>query len=401
MFKRAAVRGMQTALQASGRVGYPDAKTAQEVADYIADRLEFNPLTETLTGEKIAEICNHLIQASNELIKQGYQVTTNVKVASDQDLQALAHQNALDVMQKAAEGSTIEGGDKGNEQPESSEGKMDYKNRPLGYAEDSRGKTEVDTKPGAVGAEKDNPKAPHESPAGSNSVTEQRTASLAEMIKKIAAGTGSTIMGGDKGNKEDSSAEAKMEKKMRPDGYALFPRRGTESDVQKLINEKAVVGKEQPHPVGYHESPPGNNSVIDHSRKAASEDDAFLSLFKKTANEVVPCLPTEMDQETKIAHVRRCMGLTTEEKAQYIIGLTKQAEMPPALAKAIEEKKEHGGKMPTEAEEKKEHEGEKKCPKCGLPMSECKCSKEEKKEASADNGLLARLREIAQEANKQ
>ena len=44
MFKHAYVRGIQTALVNSGAAAFPDETTAAKVADYIADRVDIDPL---------------------------------------------------------------------------------------------------------------------------------------------------------------------------------------------------------------------------------------------------------------------------------------------------------------------------------------------------------------------
>lgn len=325
MFKRAYVRGIQNALVQSGQVAFPDEESAAKIADFIADRVDISPEKGPVSREMTAKIASHVIDAAEYYTKQaGFKPASVEKVASVEDLGKLAHAHAIDLMQKAAEGSTIEGGDKGNKEPSSAEAKMDASKRPDGYAEHSLGKTQVDTKPGAVGSESDQPNKPSESPSGSNSVTEQRTASLAELIRKQASGTGSTIMGGDKGNKEMSSAEAKMDQKQRPEGYARLPGQGDLGALMSQVRGPAVVGREAPHPNAPAEHPAGHNSVIEHSGKAASED-PYIALFKKTAAQVAPHLPGALSEDAKIAHVRACMGMTDEEKARYLVGLEKEA----------------------------------------------------------------------------
>jgi hypothetical protein len=61
------------------------------------------------------------------------------------------------------------------------------------------------------------------------------------------------------------------------------------------------------------------------SRKAASED-PYVTLFKKTASEIIEYLPQHLGEEEKIAHVRACMGLKTAEKAHYLTGLRNEAQ---------------------------------------------------------------------------
>ncbi len=324
MFKHAYVRGVQNALIQSGHVAFPDEVSAAKVADFIATRVHFEPTGGAVPRETMAKIAHAIVDASSHLQSQpGFKAASFTKLATGDDLAHLAHQHALDVMQKAAEGSTIEGGDKGNQDPSSAEAKMDAARRPPGYAENSPGKSEVDTRPGAVGKEQEHPSKPAETPSGSNSIIDQsRTASLRTLLKKVAEG--STILGGDKGNTDLSSAEAKMDAAQRPPGYAVLPHQGALGELVNQIRGPAVVGRETPHPNSPSQSPSGTNSVIQHSQKAAGED-PYLALFKKTAAEVAEFLPATLVDDAKVAHVRACMGMTTEEKAHYLVGLQKEA----------------------------------------------------------------------------
>lgn len=327
MFKSAYTRGVQNALISSGRISFPDGASAVKIAAYIADHVAFEPLDGQVPPAATLKIATALIDASDWYRSQpGYKAASFYKVASMADLNKMAEFHAVDLMEKAAEGSTIEGGDKGNKEPTTGEGKMDLKERPEGYATDMLAKTDVDTKPGAVGKEEEHPNKPERSPSGDNSIKEQsRTASLQQMIQKMAEG--STILGGDKGNTEPTTAEGKMDMQHRPAGYAVFPggQQGDLGEMMKLVGGPAVIGKEiLNHPSGPSRSPSGTNSLIEHSQKAAAED-PFVAVFKKTAAEILPYLAPSLSENAKVAHIRACMGLTTEEKAHYIHGLTKTA----------------------------------------------------------------------------
>jgi len=319
MFKQAYVRGVQNALIQAGHATYPDIDVATKIADYIADNLDFSVLTEEgepvkVAGDVLVKVAEHLLEASDELREGGYKQASFEKISSVEELSEVAGHHAIHLM-KIAEGSTIEGGDKGNDEPSSAEAKMDLSDRPDGYAEDSQGDTDVDTRPGAVGKEDPQPNAPSESPGGTNSVVEQtRTASLSSLLKKIAEG--STIEGGDKGNQEETTAEGKMDKKNRPDGYAVLPGQGDGGELHNMVGDKAVVGTETPHPNAPGEHPDGTNSVIQHSQKAAN--DKLLAAFRKTASEVLPYLHGSLSEQAKIAHIQALIPLSNKERAHYI-----------------------------------------------------------------------------------
>jgi hypothetical protein len=335
MFKHAYVRGIQSALVNGGAATFPDGETAGKVADYIAEHVDID-MSKPVPREVTRKIAETIVQASNTFkAKPGFKAASWNKLATWEDVDRLADHVAVQLMQKAAEGSTIEGGDKGNDQGQSPAGetKMDASQRPPGYAEDSRGKTEVDTKPGAVGKEETQPNAPKETDSKPNSVEEQsRTAATLDQLFRKAA-EGSTIMGGDKGNKEMTSAEAKMDAAQRPPGYAVLPSQGALGEMMKLVTGPAVIGKETAQPNKPSESPSGSNSLTEHSAKAAAED-PYIALFKKTASEVNPYLPAQLAEDAKIAAVRACMGMTTEEKAHYLHGLQKEAAAKVANAPA-------------------------------------------------------------------
>ncbi len=328
MFKHAYVRGIQSALINSDAVAFPDEATATKIADHIADKLDVD-VSKPVPHEMNRKIAEEIVAASDWIKKNqpNVKAASFAKLASWNDVRAAGDHHAEQVMTKAAEGSTIEGGDKGNKEMSSAEAKMDASQRPEGYATNSLGKTDVDVRPGAVGKEEDQPNKPAETPSGSNSVTEQsRTASIADIFRKAAEG--STIMGGDKGNKEPSTGEGKMDMSQRPAGYASLPHQGAPGALMPMTG--AVVGKETPHPNGPSESPSGTNSVIQHS-KAAGED-PYVALFKKTANEIVQYIPHELSESDKIAHVRACMGMTLDEKARYLGAL--QRDVKEAAEKA-------------------------------------------------------------------
>ena len=345
MFKHAYVRGIQTALINSGYAVFPDADTATKVADYLADRVDLDPLR-GVPREVTHKIATAIVEASDYCKQQpNFKAASFDKVATWDDVEKLASMHAEHLMMKAAEGSTLEGGDKGNKEPTTGEGKMDREARPEGYATDSLGKTDVDTKPGMVGKEIPQPTAPHVSPSGSNSVTEHsRTASVHDLFRKAAEG--STLLGGDKGNMEPTTGEGKMDMQQRPEGYARLPSQGAPGWLPGMIDNAAVVGKEVANPAAPSNSPSGTNSVTEHSAKAA-EDEAYLLLFKKTAAQIVQYIPSGISDDAKIAHVRVCMGLETDERARYLGQLQydhKVASERAAVATATTGKRRYDGR---------------------------------------------------------
>lgn len=462
LFKRAYARGINDELIRLGYANYPTKEAADEIADAVGDQMPEDPAAALAAGgaegagatgapvspETAADVAATLIDAANKLVSEtggagmeGPQAE-ELKTSAAQDLTTRAYQQAESVMMKAAEetklalGSTIEGGDKGNTLSESGVGEtaMENKNRPQGKYVTGVGNTDYPVGEGAVGTEQiPAPNAPSNTPTGGNSVMEQtKKGQLQQIIRKIAAaGMGTTIGGGDKGNTLAQAGaltgEGKLEADRRPEGYAM----GARGKGWGEVPSSAVVGTEQKHPQAPSESPAGSNSVIQAS-KTGSED-PFIALFQKTATEVASFLPINMPEEQKIAHIRQMMGLNDGERNEYIALLHKEAgasddqavavaekhaeescdrsrkrnpynpggkdrrhsnqkhaEMPPALAAALSEKKEEKG-------DSEEHE-KKESPKLEAKeeAAEEKVEKEEKKEGS---DLLSRIRRISQSSH--
>jgi hypothetical protein len=454
MFKRAFARGVNDELIRLGYVRYPTKEAADEVADAVGDQMPMEPAADAVPPEVAADVATQLVDAANQLVEAtggggaeepmppeyAAGAEEAAKESSAADIDTRAAQQAEAVMIKAAEqtkealGSTIEGGDKGNEMSQSVQGEtvMENKNRPQGTHVLGVGNTKHPVGQGNVGTEQvpapTTDSSPGESPSGSNSAVEQSKLgqdTLRAIIQKVAAGMGSTIEGGDKGNTLGEAGavtgEGKIEADRRPEGYAHTGVGNTQFPVGA-----GVVGSEQAHPDQPGESPggaagSGGNSVVEWSGaaadgpKAASDNSAYLTLFRQTAEKVAAHIP-EMPEEQKIAHVRQMMGMTDVERSQYIGMLHKEAgatdeqaieagqkhaesarkrytspysharkdrtkdnqkqagELPPALAAKVEEKKD--GK------------------KCECGEADCKCG-EGKKEGSLD--LLSRIRRVSQQ----
>jgi hypothetical protein len=463
LFKRAFARGVNDELIRHGLARYASKEAADEMADAVGDQMPAEPAAEPVSPETAAEVAATLVDAANKLVEetQGAGLTESpeqqgmmpeeaaLKTSASADLPTRAHDQAYLCMVKAAEetkraeGSTIEGGDKGNSPTgaAAAETQMENKNRPESYANvgvQGVGNTSsgAGRGTGVVGDEQPQPVKPGESPSGSNSViTQSKMGSLAEIIRKVAMAKhaeGSTIEGGDKGNQLAGApaAETQLEARQRPEGYAEQSRGTTELKIPQGAN----VGIEQAHPIQPGASPAGStppgsaNSIVEQSK--TSEADPFLVLFKKTAEEVASYLPNNLPDEEKIGHIRHMMGMTGEERTQYVamiakeagatddqaVGLAakhaeahnrrrydgnsgrqdrtstnqKTAELPPALQAAIDKKKDGEGEKkenPFAALDKKDDGHEKK----ETPAEEKK-EEEAKKEGS---DLISRIRNIS------
>ena len=454
MFKRAYTRGINDELIRLGLARFSTKEAADEIADAVGDQLPQEPAAEPVSPETAAEVAATLVDAANKLVQetQGAGLTEDaeapmpeeaaLKTSAAQDLDTRSQEQAYDCMVKAAaeakyaEGSNIEGGDKGNSPTgaPAAETQMENKNRPEGYANlgvSGVGGTSsgAGRGTGVIGDEQPQPVQPGESPSGSNSVIQQsKMGSLRALIQKVALAhkhaEGSTIMGGDKGNTmgESPFAETQMEAANRPMGYAEHSVGTTELTVPAGAN----IGIEQAHPVQPGASPAGStppgsaNSIVAQSKTSA--EDPFMVLFKKTAEEVAPYLPGNMPDDEKIAHVRHMMGMDGGERTQYVAMLAKEAgaldDQAVAVAtKHAEERRRYSGnpgrtdrtrsnqkqagELPEAlraAIEKKEGKGEEKKDENPFGAHEkSETPAEEKKEEEKKEGsdLISRIRAIS------
>ena len=369
LFKRAFARGVNDELIRLGYVRYPSKYAADEIADAVGDEMPVEPAGEAVPAEVAADVATQLVDAANTLVEaagggggapgmegmegeaagpppeMAAQMEEAAKQSAAGDIDTRTAQQAEAVMTKAAQqtkqalGSTIEGGDKGNTMADATaaETGMEAKNRPDGKYVVGVGNTGYPVGQGHVGNEEvPAPEAPAESPSGTNSAVEQSKmgGALRRIIQKVAAGMGSTIEGGDKGNTLGEAGavtgEGKIEADRRPVGYAETGVGNTDFPVGA-----GVVGSEQAHPDQPGASPGGTpgqgNSVTEWSGtnedgpKAASDNTAYLTLFRQTAEKVAEHLPINLTEEQKVAHVRQMMGLTDVERSQYVGMLHKEA----------------------------------------------------------------------------
>jgi len=332
LYKRAAAHGVAHELMRRGVVSFPSKEAAEEAADAVAEQMpEEMPEVSGPEGhapEDVAMIANKLIEIAHALMAQsgggGAPAPEAEAAAADlnktaalMDLDAIASSVAVSCMEKAAAevqkqaGALIQGGDKGNDPGQAAKttevGALDEKQRPQGTYLTGQGNTALDTNKGQNGSSQTHDQKPAESPSGSNSVSADantKAAAMREAVRKIA---GALIQGGDKGNTFAQAAQTTevgaLDAKQRPENaYRVSPGGANFSEPQA-----ARVGVEKKHPEAPANSPGGTNSVIQAS-KAASEDELFMELFRKTAADVGPYLPATLTGEEKLAAVRSMMG---------------------------------------------------------------------------------------------
>ena len=420
LFKRAAARGVAHELVRRGVIAFPTKEAMDEAADAVADSPVAGGMPEMSpegghSPEELAAVANKLMEIVHALMEQAGAAAPGAggmppgmehegaapegpppspeaakmsmeltKTAAEADYETLAQAIAVECMEKAANevkeatgGALIHGGDKGNDPAQAAQvgevAALDKKQRPEGAYHHGMGNTELETMKGHIGDLSKHPVGFSNTPGGSNSVAKDagsaKAANLDEQLKKIANKLVGLHDGKSKNDLSDAAKHdqlAALDLKNRPEGAYLVGQGHTNIKEE----EAARIGKEQPHPKAPSNHPSGSNSVIDASK--TSEEDAFLVLFKKTAEDVGPYLPKMSDDE-KVAHITKMIGYDHDSRQEYLNTLhaaEKTAAKAPEGMKGDESKHSKYKKDP-------EHKDE-----IGEPQ---------KKESA----LLGRIREIA------
>lgn len=365
LFKRAAARGVAHELVRQGIIAFPSKEAMDEAADAVADGPPAEGMPEMSSDEghspeQLAEVANKLMEIAHALMEQAGASAPGAggmppglehegaapegpppspeaakaamdltKTASEADYESLAADIAVECMEKAAEeakvasgGALVQGGDKGNDASQAAQhgevAALDKKQRPEGMYHHGAGKTELETMQGHLGDLSKNPAGPANTPGGSNSVSSDagssKAAGLDAQLKKIANKLVGLHDGEDKNKLTDAAkidTLAALDHKNRPQGkYLVGVGKANFSEPQAHR-----IGHEEPHPNAPKNSPSGTNSVIQASK--TSEEDAFLVLFKKTAADVGPYLPTMSDDE-KVAAISRMIGYDHDARQSYL-----------------------------------------------------------------------------------
>jgi hypothetical protein len=387
LFKRSFVRGINHTLISRGLVSYPNKEAADEAADAVADAApaegpgaipEVSPEAGPPPND-IAAIANKLMEIAAALMAQagggagapppmggdgmpppppggemppgggGGMPPEIAKAASElqktaaaADLETLASEVAVECMDKAAAetklatgtGTLVVGGTQQNT-PEAAAkndavGALDLKNRPAGAYQTGVGQTDLKTEPGAIGHLGAPTVHPANSPAGTNSVTEgTKSGSVQEELRKIA----NKLVGLHDGKDSNTLAQAAAHD---PVAKLDLKNRGKEKyhvgQGKTNIGEAAAarIGLEQKHPEAPANTPAGTNSVIQASK--TSEEDAFITLFKKCAEDVGQYLPATLSDDEKVASISRMVGFSHDERQAHILELhAKTAAVVPAV----------------------------------------------------------------------
>ena len=374
LFKRAAARGVAHELVCSGVIAFPSKEAMDEAADAVADATPGAPgepggapggMPE-MSGEgghspeELAAVANKLMEIAHALMEQAGASAPGAggmppgmehegaapegpppspeaakmsmeltKMAAEADYETVAAAIAVECMEKAAyetkaatSGALIHGGDKGNDPAQAAQhgevAALDQKQRPQGAYQVAMGDTALKTLQGHIGDLSKNPKGPANSPSGSNSVSSDagshKAAGLDAELRKIANKLVGLHDGTDKNKLTDAAKHdqlAALDQKNRPEGsYLVGVGNANFSEPQSHR-----VGVEMPHPKAPKNSPSGTNSIIDASK--TSEEDAFLVLFKKTAEDVGPYLPAMSDDE-KVAAISKMIGYDHDARQAYL-----------------------------------------------------------------------------------
>lgn len=211
LFKRAHVRGMVHELTRMGVVSWPTKLAEEMAADEIADALPDEVVPEQteddgLTPEQAEEALKQIVEVAEEIAEKtgGAIYEDTCKIASETSYEEMASYNALVLMEKAAE-ETAAGGPivPGQDAPSvdlgtTSEAEVDAKNNPSADVVVPQGTSEVDTSPGAVGAEEtrmEQPGAVGSPPVSEAAKTAATLQSIESLLQKMAM-DGASLSGG-------------------------------------------------------------------------------------------------------------------------------------------------------------------------------------------------------------
>jgi hypothetical protein len=367
LYKRAFVRGLNAELIRQGVVVYPSKEAADQTADFIADESGMpDPQSqgERLDIKVASALVDFLIRGADEQCKAvGNKYNPQLsKTAAAQDPAECAYADSISLMEKCAaesEENTLAAAAKNSDAAE-----RELRERPEGYAHTGPGNYEgkgeapqgKEREPTAPGTE-NSKKVP-----GTNSVIENsKTSALQDIVRRVAKTAGNDI--GDHGpNDMPSAAEnsdaLRNEMEARPEGYANYD--GAMGNTEMSIPADAQIGEEEEHPdVQSTPETSGTNSVID---AVGGVKSAFDQLFENTARQLIPYLPAKMDENQKVAHVRRAMGLDVAERAGYLGSLYLKLGADQASAKSVHDhfmKKASDDEEATKRERKEENEDKK------------------------------------------
>jgi len=211
LFKRAHVRGMVHELTRMGVVSWPTKLAEEEAADAIADAMPEEVVPEQtdeegLTPEQAEEALKQIVDVAEQIAEKtgGAIYEDTCKMAAAASYEDAAAHAALAVMEKAA-AETAAGGPivPGQDAPvednsATSEADIDAVNTPSAAIVGPQGTTEVDTKPGAVGAEEvraEQPGTAGAPPTGEAAKTAATLQSIENLLQKVAK-DGASLSGG-------------------------------------------------------------------------------------------------------------------------------------------------------------------------------------------------------------
>jgi hypothetical protein len=141
----------------------------------------------------------------------------------------------------------------------------------------------------------------------------RKSAGLQDIIRQVSKTATLGVAGPNTlSNAAGVSDMVDAELRERPPGYANAG--GAQGKTDFNIPPDAQTGKEKEH----EEVVPTEGASENSATAMVGGKTAFDHLFETTAREILPYLPTRLDDNQKVAHVRAMMGLETHERADYL-----------------------------------------------------------------------------------
>lgn len=210
LFKRAAVAGMSHYLMREGIVTWPSKEAEAEAVDAVADNFgdeEVPEMTDEsgLTAEEAEAVLDQIVEVANALEQKtgGVKNIELNKEAAASNYQQTASQTAVRLMEKAAEETAVATGPDvpGTKAPApdntaTAEGKIDEANTPSSLLVGEKGKSTVDTKPGAVGKEEPQVQEPGAVGTPATGEVSKLSSMLGALTKSASVIDGASLSGG-------------------------------------------------------------------------------------------------------------------------------------------------------------------------------------------------------------
>jgi hypothetical protein len=339
--KQSFARGIGESLQRSGTTSIPTPELLKHACQLASHEITVEPSEMAVPHDQCIKVAQQLVAFNNQLFASGKVASGSPPALIGND-EVSAYGDMLQNLYKhAMAGAPVITGNKPEQQNlmanvVNAEKVLDA-HRGEGYAHVGQGNTNLgETEAARIGEELKHPLAPTGvGGAGGNSVVAasngqsqssaaQKSASIAESLRKLAMGGASTITGDNPSQQNLEADSANSETVLdahRPEGYANVGQGNANINETQAAN----VGEETGHPLAPAHGGDASNSVVE-----ATKQGMWERHFNEVASHVAPRLPQTMPREEKVAAVKRAMAMEPHELNGFIQKLAAHYATPSA-----------------------------------------------------------------------